>query len=436
MNRLPLFRFLSVRVSDLNSQKSFFQNQKFIEFDNRRANDDRACLSIEKLRDITRDGSSIHANIGNALNKMSRILSQAEEWHDKHRDLLSRCGLLRPEQQSPRSIVSVSEMMDAVTAAKNDVSLDLDEALELKTLVKRIEVWFEKALNLAPKRSKRASKVKPKYSVNELLAVIDEADKLPVNTQEDLQRLQIQLSRVQEWRSQAGFALNQISSEFDKLRESITLAYGDPKEFSRENDKDDDSAEGNTKGIQESIAADAKMTDPILDSDEGLGEGGASVHRLIKELLEGSRDIGLMTAEGDAAEVLDLVSRWCTTSIKYLESPRDIFDKRYFGAFDRFLKEGEDLIEKSKFVDTDIPEGNAKLGQSYGAVVADQLERLEVLKADRAKFISWCEVAAEVLADKKKLTSEKVQQLAEGSRDFPSSKCPVDSQISYFLLHC
>jgi hypothetical protein len=65
------------------------QYQPFLEGDNRR-NQRRSCLSIEKLRNITEEGNSVHANIGNATSKISRILAQAESWYEQHKALLVR----------------------------------------------------------------------------------------------------------------------------------------------------------------------------------------------------------------------------------------------------------------------------------------------------------------------------------------------------------
>jgi antitoxin component HigA of HigAB toxin-antitoxin module len=70
-------------------------------------------------------------------------------------------------------------------------------------------------------------------------------------------------------------------------------------------------------------------------------------------------------------------------------------------------------------------------------MLSDQLVRLKVLRSDRAKFIQWCELANKVLSDEKKLTMEKLKDLAEKSRCFPAGKtCRVVSEFTLsFVLN-
>ena len=112
--------------------------------------------------------------------------------------------------------------------------------------------------------------------------------------------------------------------------------------------------------------------------------------------------------------------------MKYLSSPREIFDKRFFGAFNRFIKEGQDLHEKSKnpTIKSDDSTICENLGSCWGSLVSDQLERLAILRSEREKFTAWCELASQVLADEKKLTVEKLKDIADQSRSFPAGKIP------------
>eukprot|EP00536_Pseudo-nitzschia_multiseries_P011588 jgi/Psemu1/206266/e_gw1.404.13.1 len=124
---------------------------------------------------------------------------------------------------------------------------------------------------------------------------------------------------------------------------------------------------------------------------------------------------------------MDSVSKWCTKSFKYLNAPREVFDKRYFGAFDRFIVEGKDLhkissdgcIHSNGTLTNDL---SNRLNRAWGCVVNDQLKRLLILKAEREKFEDWCKRASKILSDEKKLTAEKLIDLAKQSRNFPASK--------------
>lgn len=427
------------------------QYKPYLEGDNRK-NQRRSCISIVKLRQIAEEGNSIHANIGTATAKISRILAQAESWYEKHQSLLERCNLEHSQPQSPRSVVQLSEMSKAVESAASSVSLDLDEAMELKRLMKRIEKWFDRATVMAPKRSKRHnSRSKSKVTVEDLVSLIEEASRLPVDTDEELKRLQMQLSVIQTWRSSASHELEKITSGFQLLRERINTVYGPPKEFSRDggSKSNDDDDRGDETGGRSTPAhgnlldstANKIPEDPCDDSmsrtdtsttgseaDLGifssLDKGDFNVHRMIKEFEKGAKETGVVTAEVEISDLLDSVSRWCVRSLKYLDSPKEIFDKRFFGAFDRFIRDGNELYERSTcsgFSAEDIPVAEA-LSSSWGTVVSDQLERLEILRAEREQYTVWCDAAAQVLSDEKKLTVEKVQELADESRAFPSSK--------------
>jgi hypothetical protein len=408
------------------------------------------------------EGNAIHANIGTATSKSTRILGQAEAWYEKYQSLLVRCKLEELEPQSPRSVVELSEMNKAVEAAASNISLDLDEAIDLKNLMTRIEKWFDRAMIAAPKRSKRHAKSKIKFTVEDLVILIDEASSLPVNTDEEMKRLQVQLNDIQAWRSHALHELNSVASGFEKLRENIVLAYGAPNGFNRDRggkstDEDDENVgeggegdssqeNGDSMDIEETEnaaskdAGDGNMSQTDTASTAGseselgcfaqLEKGDFNVHRMIKDLLKGATGTGVITAEAEIAELLDHVSRWCIRSLKYLHSPREIFDKRFFGAFDRFITEGNELLEKSKSANTDTQEAD-ELGKAWGGIVSDQLERLEILRAEREEFTAWCDAAAQVLSDEKKLTVEKLQELAGSSRDFPASTliCCLSSQF-------
>jgi hypothetical protein len=436
---------------------SIVQYQPYLEGDNRRSGQQRACLSLEKLRQIAEEGNAIHANIGASTSKITRILGQAEAWYEKYQSLLVRCKLEESEPQSPRSVVDLSEMNKAVDAAASNISLDLDEAIDLKKVMARIEKWFDRAMIAAPKRSKRHAKSKIKFTVEDLVSLIEEASVLPVNTDEEMKRLQVQLNDIQEWRSHASHELDRVASGFQKLRENIVLAYGAPKEFSRDRggkstDEDDENMDeagegdhsqenGSSMDIEKMEHADSKdagddntgmsQTDTAstAGSESELGcfvqleKGDFNVHRMIKDLLKGATGTGVITAEAEMAELLDRVSRWCIRSLKYLHSPREIFDKRFFGAFDRFITGGNELLEKSKSSNTDTEDHQeaGHLGASWGGIVSDQLARLEILRAEREEFTAWCDTAAQVLSDEKKLTVEKLQELAGSSRHFPAS---------------
>ena len=286
--------------------------------------------------------------------------------------------------------------------------------------------------------------------VEDLTTLIQEASRLPVDTEEGVQRLQLKLGSVESWQQEAGTELVKFADCFDQLRERLCLGFGNPKEFSLDQkfneddeEEEDDPDNLNEDGMETEATSDQK-SDPdvngppsdnmsIADSESDseskflFDMKDVNVHRMIKELLEGARLHGVITREAEATEILESVSHWFLKSVKYLTCSRDIFDKRYFGAFDRFIKEGQEIAEKSQgsWDSTFGKESWDSLGTRWGCAVQDQLDRLLILRAEREKFIDWCNLATQILNDEKKLTLEKLESLAQQSRCFPAGKYKI-----------
>ena len=424
----------------------------YLDWDNRRS-EGRSCLSLEKLRTIVAEASSIHANIGSASGKMSRILTQAEEWAEKYETLLVRCNIVKKgADQQPFFYATLPQMTAAAEAAASGVSLDLDEAKELEKLVESVKGWSDRVANAAPKRSKRQGRgKKAKITVDEIIELIKEASDLPVDTSDDVNRLQIQLSEVQEWRAKARQELEEILNGFQKLRLVVDDMYGPPCEYSRNNndeksdtsDDEDGSNEADRKdgnssreekksaeGVRECETSSTAGSDHDSESLTRLGSGQCNVNQLIKNYNKEAKSFGVLSGEVEAGDQLERISTWCVRSLKYLITQRDIFDKRYFGAFDRFIAEGKSLTATPEADSTkarislDDTAFAEKLNSTWGAFVFDQLRRLEVLIADRERFMLWCDSADAALfsANDKRPGLDVLKDIADKSRDFPSGK--------------
>jgi hypothetical protein len=445
--------------SDETKMTHFFfvvrQYKPFLEGDNRK-NQRRSCLSLPRLRQIVEEENNIHVNMGKAAAKISRILTQAEVWYAAHTSLLNRFKSISLSNRSPRSNVELSEIEKAAESAASDISLDLDEAIELKELLERIQTWFDRVSIVAPKRSKRHNKAgRSNFTMNDLIGLIEESSSFPVDVESELKRLQTQLNSIQAWRLHAAHELQGIALGFVKLRESLDVAYGIPKEFcidrlskltmegavaNNANDRDEeleiDSVHqmplNNLENSEDVPQPRTASSDEDISLHPTAETGYHNVHRMIRELKNGAKENAVTTEEAEVAELMDSVSRWCLRSLKYLNSPREIFDKRFFGAFDRFVSEGNELLRKHEMQKTSFAgTSNKSLSSCWSAVVSDQLERLEILRSEREKFIRWCELANQVLLDEKKVTAEKLKELAEKSRCFPAGKWK--SHVHLFL---
>lgn len=433
----------------------YMKYKPYLDWDNRR-NEGRSCLSMKTLRRIVDEGNAIYANCGSMTAKMTRILGQAEEWIKEHQPVLLRCSVVENNDDQRAGLenpyTTVQAMNTAVEAAASAVSLDLDEAMEVKRLAEKVRQWSDRVTNAAPKRSKRQGRGRKaaRFSVEDIVRLIEEAASLPIDTSEDVNRLQMELSAVQEWRAKARGELENINIGFQKLREVVDEVYGSPVDYSRsensssESDKNETDKPVNatlpdlkTEHEEKKFADDMSLCDTasVAGSEKDgdlsyLGSGNCNVNKLIKAYLGEAKSFGVISGEVEAADQLEKISSWCVRSLKYLDTQRDVFDKRFFGAFDRFLAEGKDLIAGSqeKGLGADIKledmEFADKLNASWRGFVSDQLQRLEVLVADRERFISWCSKSEELLfADEKKRPPlEKLKSLSDESKDFPSGK--------------
>lgn len=435
------------------------QYKSFLEGDNRK-NEERSCISIEKLRTIVEEGNAIYVNIGNTSSKICRILAQAETWCLEHDKILTRCNLLPSSLDGRKDqslfFLDILDIAKAVEAAKSDVALDLEEAMKLRELLQKVNEWRERVLLIAPKRSKRNGRAaRSKFTVDDLVGLIQEAPLLPINTLEEVNRLQVQLSSVEIWRAQAVQLLEMIVMGFHQLHSFIDEEYGPASTFSIDrllNGDDSDSERSKAKSSDnnlddtidvEELSNQAKRSgaedcftsgseDDVISTAQA-SDSNLDVLRLIKELQENAYDVIVTTEEGELGDLLDSVANWCIRSFKYLNSPRQVFDKRFVGAFDRFLSDGVSLRVQSSsgVVISDSPNLRERLGRAWGTVVSELLERLQMMKKVSEQHFEWCENAAQILSDEKKLTFEKLNDLAENSRNFPASKYLLSNGVTF-----
>ncbi|CAJ1967160.1 unnamed protein product [Cylindrotheca closterium] len=405
------------------------QYKPFVDGDNRR-NKNRRCLSISKLREIVAEEKEIFANLGPAAVKMARILTQAEHWYNEHRPLLQRCNLEERNEIATKPIVDPAEMKNAVQAATSSISLDLEEAMALKKLAERIQHWFGQVGTVVKPKSKKQYQ---KFTVDEILELINESTTLPINVENEVLELRSHLRAVEEWKSHATKDLDEIGTSFLKIQEKMIAAYGPPSKFNI------DLLVKNSDWGAESTGNESEQKEPLEDNGvesatstleasstkdgppDVIAQHDCSGERTtIQKLQAEARDIGVATIEAELLDLFDGISKWWLRSLKYLKSPREVFDKRYFGAFDRFTDDGDRLVStcttyEKKCIDS--AEGSCE--STWSNFVIAQLDRMKILRSERAKFVAWCDQAKEILADEKKLTLEKLKSLVKNSQKFP-----------------
>jgi len=397
-------------------------------------------------------------------------LAQAEDWYSSHLPLLERCGLSsngKFVKNSKESYVKIEDMSAAAEVARSSIALDLDEAMNLRKLLDKCTSWNERVALIAPKRNKRHNRGgRARFKLEDLIDLVEEASSLPIETDENVNRLQIQLNIVATWRSEASKKLQSINSGFNYLKSHVEEVYGEAKDYSIDrisdssNDDEDSMSDECGEASNVELNKDAEEVFKRADSvgvkdnlpeveyivvsheDDAIADRGSNssviVFRLIKEFKEGAKDIGVITVEGEIGDLLDSVSKWCVKSFKYLNTPRDVFDKRYFGAFDRFIVEGEDLCNQQSNYASYSDSSDSLTEQLFGAwggIIKDQLLRLSILKREREKFEVWCKRATKILSDDKKLTAQKLADLAKTSQHFPASKFSHIYNRNFLFCH-
>jgi len=451
----------------------------YLSNDNRRGNndsDDRVCVSLPTLRRIVSEANLIYANLGNVHTKISKVLTQAEAWHEKYTPLLVQCNLQQKgateissngsTERSQNDFVNLKDLTAAADEALSDVSyLDLDESVELTDLVTKIKTWFNHAsVASGKKRQRRGKRNVLTFTVADVQSLINQATSLPVDCSEEVAQLEESLSAIRSSQSRAAQDLTNICDSFDRLRQDLSDAYGPPSEFSQHrakrktstgdsntietDDKDDTAIVADGEG--DSVDSPGEVDSASSTSGSSIADNGTTKtdwQLLIKAFLrENGRFSCIVTPIGETAGQLETISRWCAKSIQHLETQRNVFDKRFFGAFDRLVSEGTNLFklscEKSSErinngEETSAPDGTSsspvfnssdtkhklllrRLCSSWGGVIADQNARLYTLMAERKQFCEWCDNAEQILFsnDGKTTSIKKLTQLSAESYKF------------------
>jgi hypothetical protein len=429
--------------------------------------------SIKMLRRLVSEMKAIHANIGSIANKMTKILAQAEAWYEEASSLLVRCGLIESDGcDRTGTSVTLDEIAAAVESAEADVSIGLDEARQLEELLRKIRVWDERVEDAAPKRSKRLGKGS-KYSkaarcsVSEVVGLIDESKHLPIRTDEEVDRLTKQLEDARLWQHEAHKELKDIASGFQDLRQAVDLVYGSPEEFyseesrgnngdgkelssDAENDSSNDAGSiaqneqenvlsvqpgktavngGITSGEDASQNDSASVSGSELDmkSLSKLGGGGGRLQKMISSLLKDARTKGVYTAEEEASELLDEIVKWIVKSMSYIDSPDDLYEKKAFAPFDKFVEAGRELLDLRESFAKEIDSVDStlvpNLTSCWAELVSDQLVRLQALQSHRDRFIEWSKTAEAILSGiEKRATLDEIKTIYEQSDEYPSGK--------------
>lgn len=389
----------------------------YFEGDSRKTTSRRS-ISIRELRKLDEDGDRIPINLGTAKAKVNRFLVQAETWYALHRTLLFDAGLEPVEGSSDSSSegVTLDQLKSAMDDANNGIAFDLEEVDKLSDLIEKLETWYEQVTIATGVGKRRFRGKKTAYTVEVLESLINESADLPVDTSESVEMLKDLVASVHEWRKQTSLKLNAAAKGIDELRQSILSVHGNADSFSRGMNLRN---EENSKLAKEPAAKDhdVEMSDYEPDPTE---KHLNSVESMIQGFAREASLSSVTTPEMEVVSDLENLSRWASRSIKYLSYHDEFFDKRFYGAVDRFMAEGHDLIQKFTTPCVELVESLHALNESCVALLNDQICRMSVLLKERNEFSSWCEQVEKILSNEdKRCTIEKLQEMHLQSQKFP-----------------
>lgn len=445
--------------------------QAFLDIDGRK-NDERNSISLAELRKIVSEGSLLYVNIGTPMTKIGRILTQGENWYKTYKPVLVQCGVETGEIQlhNVLQVLEKGKLIEAIDAAQSDVSVDLEEAAELELLLKQIEDWERRVLEvIGDKRSKKGAKRCTEFTLNDLTNLISQGSTFPVNVKKSISLLQSQVDAVAMWQLNVAKDIKSVTTGFLSLREALVGKFGQPNCFVREKtdppadlSTDENNARSRTSinstdkvdhedDDEKSITSLTRRTErqvfpfPETKLDANDKSLSTNVPELTKAFCTRSNAMCVRTPEHSVALHLNDVSDWCIRSVKYLEREYDFSDKKLFGAFDKFLVEGQDLLKKDNSTNFDIPTNSStqcedlepivgsqsrelfeRLRYQWKGVIGDQLLRLNIVESDRKDFLIWCSNAEIALSeDGKRITHDKLTDITTKSYQFPSSSATI-----------
>jgi|AntRauTorckE5430_2_1112549.scaffolds.fasta_scaffold00595_4 hypothetical protein len=342
-----------------------------------------------------------------------------------HRDLLQRCGINvdTPTINGIKYPVSIDEVNNAIESASKDLAIDLDEAKKLEDMAAQSQNWFDQALKFAPKGNKRVvgsqNNHSEKCTMDQVVSLIESSSTIPMDTSEDVERLQLLLSNVQSWRLLAQANISAISQTIDNLADERIQFYGKSNEFLKDQTEPMES---------ENASTDEKKAE---DTPLAVKRNGIDVYRMVEALVKSVDSVDILTFEEEVAKQLDTIMKWCKKASGIIDAHEDIFtDKRWKRDLNTLIKDSSTVdLSYVKFATSPPDDGSKeriifeKLRKSTGALSSDDLSRLDILRVKRDGFYAWCKKANETYIESdKRVPLEKIAALAEECKIYPPSK--------------
>ena len=410
----------------------------------------RRSISFNELKGIVEEDDMITANLGNPSIKMNRIYSQAKSWIDDNVQLLLGCGVGisgKPHVKDANNvIITMEEVKKAIESAMTDLSVDLDEARQLREIADKSQDWFDRSLLIAPKRNKRNFRGRnaddPKHTISEVVALIEDASGIPMNTCDDVERLRMLLSDVQSWRLQAQSTMRDISFAFHSLREERVAYYGLAETFNLAlNDANDDCQNDGSVSTEDSTLDSQESESKIsMSKQTGITNVKGNIYKLITNMRKSACSMSIYSLEEEVSENLDTTTRWCKKAANLIGSPNDVFlEKRWTKDLQKLIEEGQKLKSLHLYqIDSSLEEDEKvllnDLSKSREAFISDDVVRLEKLFGFQKEYQTWCDRVKKALSEnERKIPFNVLKKLAEESKIYPPSKFAQFASLKILL---
>lgn len=422
-------------------------------------------MPLSKLQDIVVEANNIPLNLGNPATKMVRIFSQSQEWIQKYYPLLRQCGIECSYTPSgmegdfeATGTVTIDQLNKAVSDADAELSIDLEEVLNLKGLVRTTQTWIDRAhlfssneddsINSIGKKKKDSNR----HSMEEMSVLIDEAATLPVDISSELHVLKIEQSKITAWRLEMQQVVKEIITSFgsySQQRANLCSGHLNRNGNSTTQTNTVSSAESDepvvsTSNMRQNVTRQqSKSRSNSFTNDDTTRSGAATpsaevlehiTFPLVSNFIGTAKTMKVLTPESLLSEELAGAMTWLSKSFKFLSSRSEAYDRKNSSVLDKLIKSGQSLLKFRGSVQ-EIPEDPTLvdgLRECWATVVSDDLDKLVDLKERRSQFFDWCEKADEIISDNDtKIPIDTLKKLDEESASFPSSKCFLIALISF-----
>lgn len=399
------------------------QYEPFLTGDNRRSNN-RPCCTFAELKNIVEEAQNIPSNLGNPFVKISRIHNEAELWMETHKDLLERCGIgsNAPSNILCKKAATINEVNAVVDRATKDLAVDLDEVKKLEEIVAHSQDWFAKASEYTLDRSKLDSGSKgcriQKCTVDDVVALIKKSDMIPLDTSEDVARLNLLLNDVQSFRQESLKKFKDVACALNGIVEDREHRHGKATEFL--------SVQNKPSHVESEI-----VNHEVGQMGKLLKDDFSEVSRVVEYMLQEADSLSVFTFEEVVAKQLATVLKWCQKAGGVIDNHQRVFvETQEKHHLDELLSEVSDVKLSSDFVKVSSPKHGTEeaeslnlLKSSVAKLLSDDLCRLNILRSKRHEYHIWCQKINDCYINSdKRVSIETLTTFAKEGTKYPQSK--------------